>query len=498
MFVCSYFLDVVLTNRGIYFTRHSNGEDKCKKEEFLDGLIASATKDGKHRQHLSGRQRRGDQTDDDEASVGSRSFLSDLLASNQSARKRRGSTILTGKSLATDASSLTFSATSNEVSSLNIYKDRGRAPLRRSHYSERGDDSTAYTFTSTMHRYIVDGGAFLPKTRKEWVVMVMLAVLLSPLVHVVLVNSLGHFGLRYSDSLRGTGEEDIPTLTVASPEERRKKEQEMQRADAWVGSAQVMLAKSSSLGENVILIPDADWIELQIRRRRSGAALRPPKRLPLPPVLDPPHDTSLTTNSNGVVLYSLTAQNGHNLPAGSDNGDSLAMQTQLWEAIQLLTKPTPLDAWPCWSHNSLAQFREDGYAVLYSLGEWRQARRQVAQLAQKFGQSTAYEFATVDGQSGGLRGATEEERLEGKDGSSLVVPALPNSRSDAMVRRTLPVAAPYQEWEEDVDELSSVVLRRVGVLPVEDELTMQEWEGPPLEQVIWKRGASVNVLDNRR
>lgn len=335
--------------------------------------------------------------------------------------------------------------------------------------------------------------------------MVVLALILSPLVHMGLVYSLSSLGVGYGEGFRGGGGGDgIPTLTVTSAGERPGDDRSALRADAWAGSSQVMLAKASSLGENVILIPDADWIELQISRRRAAVALRPPQRLPLPRGLDPPRDGTRTTESDGVVLYSLTAHNGRNLPADAElephHGDALAMQSQLWESIQLLTKPTPLDAWPCWSHNSLAQFREDGYAVLFPLGERKRARLQVATLAREFGQSAVYEFVTVDGRSGGddgggLRGAAEGERLVGRDGSALVAPVLPDGRSDAMVRRTLPVATPYQEWDE---VLPTVVFRRVRDLPVEDELTMREWEGPPLEQVVWKKGVSGTATEDGR
>ena len=42
-------------------------------------------------------------------------------------------------------------------------------------------------------------------------------------------------------------------------------------SNAWAGSSQVMLIKSSSLRENFILISDADWIELQISRSKASA-----------------------------------------------------------------------------------------------------------------------------------------------------------------------------------------------------------------------------------
>ena len=69
----------------------------------------------------------------------------------------------------------------------------------------------------------------------------------------------------------------------------------------------------------------------------------------------------------------------------------------------------------------------------------------------------------------------------GKDGySSIVIPPISNGRSDVMIRRTLSIRERWEEGDEPV-----VVMRRVKDLPVEDELTMREFEGPALEEIVW-------------
>lgn len=169
----------------------------------------------------------------------------------------------------------------------------------------------------------------------------------------------------------------------------------------------------------------------------------------------------------------------------------------LWDALQKrLTSPRPVDAWPCWNHNSLAKFREDGYVVMYPLGQRKEARRQLVKLAREFGQEVIYEFATLsetplDGaagaQGGSLRGGLEARagsvRRIGKDGSALVIPALPDGRSDVMIRRTISTSASTKNGDEE----PTVVMRRVNDLPVEDKLTMRGWEGPPLHQIVWEK-----------
>ena len=77
-----------------------------------------------------------------------------------------------------------------------------------------------------------------------------------------------------------------------------------------------MLSKSSSLRENFILIPDADWIEMQISRdemmaatdngggflgKMSGHKPKPSQRVPLPSVIDPPIGNATALDSSWVL-----------------------------------------------------------------------------------------------------------------------------------------------------------------------------------------------------
>jgi hypothetical protein len=258
------------------------------------------------------------------------------------------------------------------------------------------------------------------------------------------------------------------------------------------------------------MIPDADWIELQIIRSKAAsmqsnsgggflstffqkssstydAPRKPPKRLPLPSTIDPVYNSTAS-----MVLFSIT-------PTSKAESDSKYANTILWQAIQRSLRPRPIDVWPCWSHNSLAQFREDGYTVMYPYSMRQEARMGLTKLAKNLDQSILYEYITwsessshadVGGgdkiQVGGGGGSVEERagsvRLVGKDGSAIVIPALPNGRSDVMIRRTLST----HPSSSDAGQEPAVVMRRVKDLPVEDELTMREWEGPPLEKITLK------------
>mmetsp|Transcript_2365 Transcript_2365/g.4166 ORF Transcript_2365/g.4166 Transcript_2365/m.4166 type:complete len:142 (+) Transcript_2365:312-737(+) len=137
---------------------------------------------------------------------------------------------------------------------------------------------------------------------------------------------------------------------------------------------------------------------------------------------------------------------------------------------------------------------------MYPLGQRKEARRQLVKLAREFGQEVIYEFATLSGtpsgtpsdvaagaQGGSLRGGLEARagsvRRIGKDESALVIPALPDGRSDVMIRRTISTSASTKNGDEE----PTVVMRRVNDLPVEDELTMRGWEGPPLHQIVWEK-----------
>ena len=253
-----------------------------------------------------------------------------------------------------------------------------------------------------------------------------------------------------------------------------------------------MLSESSSLRENLILIPDADWVELQLSRgddKKKGWGKKKRKsqeqRLPLPSVLDPPK--SFVPGSSSVVLFSISAANGmkkkdikSELMTVNESKLNANSNTNLWRSIQNSLVPRPHDAWPSWSHNSLAHFREDGYTLMYPASMRDEARLSVRKLAREFGQQVIYEFETwtpeEEDKGGGVRG-----RGRGP------------TWSDAMLRHTISTAeAPPSSSSFSSSSMArggdepSVVMRRVKDLPVEDELTMREWEGPPLEEVVWK------------
>jgi len=456
------------------------------------------------------------------------SFLSDLL------RKRRGSSVISGKTElsskteVSDTSSMTHNANASSLTYSN-----GRS-YHRGQRGGGGVHDGEDTIIRVMRRYYNEGGEMLPKTRKEWVAPFALAILLSPLVHVAVLYLMAFFGIGNASNggsssyyggeiqyLNGPqldirkGGSGGPMVPGQQQDPNYAKQQLLSKA--WAGSSQVMLSKFSSLRENVILIPDTDWVELQISRSRakqdsSGlfqkkkeVAPKPPKRLPLPSKIDPQFE------SYGMVLYSLTAANFDGRSPAPQNKELTPnisrmngkANADLWDALQKrLTSPRPVDAWPCWNHNSLAKFREDGYVVMYPLGQRNEARRQIVKLAREFGQEVIYEFVTLsetpsDGAGGGvggtgaqggsLRGGPETRagsvRRIGKDGSALVIPALPDGRSDVMIRRTISTSAST----ENGDGEPTVVMRRVKDLPVEDELTMRGWEGPPLHQIVWEK-----------
>ena len=129
---------------------------------------------------------------------------------------------------------------------------------------------------------------------------------------------------------------------------------------------------------------------------------------------------------------------------------------------------------------------------MYPYNQRQRARKIIKKLAKEFGQSVIYEYVTWSEMSPladigdatsalgsvGFGGGTKHV---GKDGySSIVIPPMSNGRSDVMIRRTLSIKGRWEEGDEPV-----VVMRRVKDLPVEDELTMREWEGPALEEIVW-------------
>lgn len=284
-------------------------------------------------------------------------------------------------------------------------------------------------------------------------------------------------------------------------------------AHAWAGSSEVMLSSSSSLNENIILIPDNDWIELQISRNqarlqssskggfffrsRANKVPEPPKRVALPSVIDP-----VQNSDEAMILYSITASNSNDVPWSQIEDSSklnTVANTNLWNAIQKRLKPKPLDAFPCWSHNSLSQFREDGFTLMYPESMRNEAKLALILLAEEFGQSSIYEYVswteTPSDKDYGTRGIRGVERAGsirrvGKDGSAIVIAPLPKGRTDVMIRTTIPtdpeagLGSSQSRSNKPAGE-PVVVMRRVKDLPVEDELTSRDWEGPPLEDIVW-------------
>ena len=498
-------------------------------DALLDSLLGSGTPAGKSASprksagtlKFNGGSKTRTKVGDDDVSEQSSSFLSNLVKNNNAARQRKKSGSVKSGDQSTDAGGgSTDASTGKDEESgmnINIYQkkhnerratlDRGanfiRATLDKIRDVVPGVDSVVISLSRCYH----DGGDLLPSNKREWVVLLVCTFLLMPLVHVAIIHALGDgssssiFGdqIQFVGDGMGSSMQDGEHPSLYYAREATK---------AWAGSSQVMLSEPSSLNENFILMPDADWIELQISRSKAATKksnggggggffsslrggnndIKPPKRLPLPPVLDPVYNSSAA-----MVLFSFTASNGNNLPENTNIGNinlspshiNINANMNLWDAIQQRLSPPPMDVWPCWSHNSLAQYREDGFTVMYPYAQRRRALTNIKKLAKEFGQSVIYEYVTWSEMSppadigDGMRGKYGGGTHVGKDGvSSIIIPPLANGRSDVMIRRTISLT-------ERNNDLPEVVMRRVKDLPVEDELTMREWEGPSLEEIVW-------------
>ncbi len=444
---------------------------KITQGDFLDGLVASTT--GQSGPHRSNNTKNSNNTLDDgydndgTASVGDTSFLSDFLTKNSAARQR--------KSGQPDQRSIRGSTTSN------VYKknDDGAQQPEQHQFPQHWHQGVQWlldfavkfydhfmslirqsTIRHYVQRYYNEGGDILPRNRREIAIMLVWALLVLPLVRVVVIDAMdggNHSELGVQSLLISADGDDII-------------------ADVWKESSIAMLSKLSSIHENFILIPDTVWIELQISRRKvqssDNDSMKLPKRLPLPSVID--HDYS---SPSSIVLFYVTAVNSTSLLLNNNintnpSKRNIKLNTRLFESMQERLKPRPIDVWPCWAHNSLARFREDGLIVMYPAAKRREARITVKRLAKAFGQSTIYEFITTSDR-------TKSERRVGSDGSEIIIPGLRNGRSDVMLRRSLSTDPSDKDGAGP-----AVVMRRVKNLAVEDELTMREWEGPPLDQVI--------------
>ena len=575
---------------------NSDSAGKLKTTDFLDGLIASTTT-VKRNGGIIGSGGGGGVDADDGVSVDDQSFLSELLARNNSARQRglgtrRGivdnSTVTSGTTLSSHTT-LRNSSESDKIDFINIYaldantkqhqQQKRERKQRRSKHQWRFDIMgvkqqydlvmlkvrQSYVYqqiveqceeggkcklmldnmrTSNMYnklqRWYNEGGNILPQNRKEIVMFLVCALLLWPLVHVAITIVTGSYVYDNNSSSgggrtrggRNNGAAYYGSEIQVGGSSRyniRKNNKSPglysmgESMNTWAGSSQVMLSSRSSLREDFILIPDADWIELQIlrskvasskfksdnnrggdgdgdgggyfssffRKQSNSAASydmtsrKPPKRLPLPPILDPVYNTTAS-----IVLFTINCG-----PLRQD-------KEMVWRLLQSVLLPRPLDVWPSWSHNSLAQYREDGFTVMYPLRLRGEARIALTKLVNKkvVDQSYIYEYLTwsettsqpnigdSSGVRGGSAGSVEERissvRLVGKDGSAIVIPKLPNGRSDIMIRRT--ISTTTDSVLSDPEDEPTVIMRRVMDLPVEDELTMKEWEGP-LEEIVWSK-----------
>ena len=110
-------------------------------------------------------------------------------------------------------------------------------------------------------------------------VLLVLAVLLSPLLHVAVLYLMAFFGIGnvsnagsssyYGGEIKYLNGPQLDITKGGGPmapgqqqDPNYTKQQLMSKA--CVGSSQVMLSKFSSLRENVIHISDVDWVKLQI------------------------------------------------------------------------------------------------------------------------------------------------------------------------------------------------------------------------------------------
>ena len=522
-------------------SKSSNKSNEEGGDDFVGGLIASTTK----KNGVTSRDK------DDNASVGDATFLSDLFSGHVNVaddragagpKQRKGGSVISGMS------SVTFHTRVDDVKKDND-KSKSKKEYRR--YDDDNDDDI--TMIASVRRSVQrasnwyehgdplprtrqdcikwcdDGGSILPQSKKEWVQWGVLALLLAPLIHVAvlyIISGSSSINEYYGGEIQFVSSDGVVVSARANLAGHDGREisslTSLGASKTWAGSSMVMLSRRSSPRENFILIPDADWIELQISRNhastnsdgrikffswkhsKSQGISKPPQRLPLPSVLDPVGDST-----SSLVLFSLTASNGNNVPTKGSDTSSLNTNANfnLWNAIQYRLIPEPVDAWPSWSHNSLAQYREDSFTLMYPYSKRREARSALVKLASEFGQSSFYEFTTWSEApgSGDRFSSSEQEKAAmeragsirriGEDGSAIIIPPLPDGRSDIMIRNTIIVDE--KSAESRGGEYPSVVMRRVKDLPVEDELTMRDFEGPSVDEITWSKKMKVKAKNDR-
>jgi hypothetical protein len=421
---------------------------KDNSDIFLDSLLAKQPVDI-------------EDNEGDDKSLGETSFLSDFLnnrATNNGTKQRKGAGALMRSSL-------------NSGNDLDTsFKDK------RHHFDTTNDPSNIVKqyMNATVRQVISwqEEGYLFPRTRVEFVRYALIALIIAPLFHValtILFDGGNHRNNNISASSKSFLNIEDAARTEINPYEKYAALHSANEANNWAGSSQVMLSGSSSVKENFILIPDSDWADLPPK---------PLKRVALPPRLDP-----WNKPDSAMVLYTLSASNGNDLFTNTN------ANVNLWEAIRKQLKPKPLDAWPSWEHNSKLQFREDGFTMMYALRKREEAKSALIQLAEKFDQSMLYEFVAwnegSDQDIGSVTPIAVDEQLQG-------------GRTDIMIRRTISTSLGVASDKRDLRGKAQsqkayaskepvLVMRRVTDLPVEDELTLREFEGPPLEEIVWKK-----------
>ena len=370
--------------------------------------------------------------EDDNDSVGEKSFLSDFLnnrAANKGTTKQR-------KGVSTSSKGTSLNADDDDDQKSDNFKEKYQT------FGHNNILGTArqhiFTAIRTIQQWHKDG-YLCPTSRIEFVRYGLLALILAPMIHVLImiITGAGHKHAAKHNYTTKTANLHTKVDAVGN-----------------AGISHVMLSSSSSVRENVILVPDAAWLDLPPK---------PPKRVALPPRLDPRGRASST-----VVLFALSASKN-----GSNSAKNIHANTNLWNSIQNDLRPRPLDAWPSWYHNSGAHIREDGFTVMYSIRKRDEATSSLKQLAEEFGKPYFYEFVAWD----------ESFEEEGIEIMNTDIPPLPRKQTDVMVRRRIPTSSKATESSE------VLVMRRVKDLPVENDLTLRDFEGPSTEDVVWNHSS---------
>ena len=276
----SYGTDLNSSSEDLFARTNKSGNNKSKEDsdDFLGGLIASTTTATNKNNVMSSLNQ------DDNASVGDTSFLSDFLSGHLNnngggAKQRKGGSVVSG---------MTSVTSNNHHAKPSIlkkkpkkdYRDEGMAWVRRAiqrvrNWYENGDPLPRTR--QECIQWCEDGGSLFPKTKKEWVQWGVLALILTPFLHLAVqymisVNSPtnDYYGgeIQYisNNGVVGTAKANLAGKGGSGTSSLYS----LGASKAWAGSSMVMLSRRSSPTENIILIPDADWIELQISRNHAA------------------------------------------------------------------------------------------------------------------------------------------------------------------------------------------------------------------------------------